>query len=81
MTVPEARKIFVRKFPQLKIVSGVEYASIYVFNAIRKDQKLGTGMHTQFDTLYSVDKKSGEIMSFNPLHMPIEEYKQGKKLF
>lgn len=81
MSTQEAIKVFVEKCPDLRLVSGFEYTSMYVFNAAPKGRELAHRKNPTFNTLYSVNKTTGEIGVFNPRNMPLDEYRAGKKLF
>lgn len=79
MTLQEAIKILTKKFPNRKIIAAYEYDSVFVFSLVSKNSKIDTD-EGLFDCQTSVDKKTGEILTFQPWNISANEYKQGKKV-
>lgn len=80
MNVDEALVIVTRKFPDRSVISGYDYSSMFVFNTVKNGEKSTTGMKMKFDTAYAVDKVTREVTGFNPMHMPPNEYKNGRQV-
>lgn len=74
MTANDAYFELIKVYPQFNIVACYEYDSRFVFeirqNGVESDEP-------QFDSLISVDKTIGEVGVFNPMDIPLEEYKAG----
>lgn len=78
MDAKEAYKLLMNKKPKSIIVSCFEYDTIFVFD-IASSKTNGETIEV-FDSLYSVNKYTGEIRNFKPIDIPIEEYETGEKI-
>lgn len=54
------------------VVSCIEYPSMFVFQALTKDNK------NEMDSLFFINKKSKQFGVFIPWKLPIKEYKNFK---
>ena len=81
MTLKDAYKTALAKFPDHEIVSGYVYESRFVFDIWPKGFKPTDLASAPPDSQISVDKKTGEAIVFQPFHMSIEEYKKGLRIF
>lgn len=77
MTANDAYYEVIKVYPQFEISSCYEYDSRFVFE-IRQNGVESTD--PQFDSLISVDKTTGEVGVFNPMDIPLEEYKAGVRI-
>ena len=82
MTLKEACNIFRsnEKCKNLSILSCYEYDSCFVFQAVSENYVKSKDADKVFDSLYSVNKKDGDIVSFRPFHISVDEYRRGKKV-
>lgn len=78
MELQEAIQLFKAKFPDRKIISGYEYDSLFVFSVVSKETSVEN--EEFFDCQSSVNKKTGEILTFQPWNISIDEYRRGKKI-
>lgn len=65
MSIKDAEKILLEKFPKAKLISVVDYNNYYVFN---------TDSKKSIKPLIAVTKDEGRIMTFNPLYHGSDEY-------
>lgn len=75
MNPKEAYKIVLSKIPGLTAVSCIDYGEVFVFDMQKKGEK-----EVVLDNLFSVNKKTGELRNFKPFSIPIDKYKNGKKV-
>jgi hypothetical protein len=80
MTASEAYKKFTSKYDKLTVMSCHDYDSCFVFEAVPNNNAGTEAQHVVFDSLFSVDKSSGEILPFKPFDIPADEYKRGKRI-
>ena len=80
ITVQEAYRTLTSELRGMSALSCHEYDSRYVFNAVPTRYADDKDADRRFDTLYSVDKKTGEIKRFTPMDIPLGEYKRGKRI-
>ena len=80
MTAKEAYKILTSTFSGLKAASCVEYDTLFVFQVFPDNQPQPKNIDRVFDNLCSVNKRTKEVRDFKPFHIPISEYKQGRKV-
>lgn len=74
-----AYEIVCKKYKGHKIIRCFEYDTIFSFQIVPKDlDESEYGMH--LNGLVSVDKKTGDIKTFNPMQIPIEEYRNGREI-
>lgn len=66
--------------PDLAPVECREYDSCFVFKALTDQQKSAENSDELFDVLYGVNKQTGIVAAFNPMDIPADEYKRGKKV-
>ena len=66
--------------PDLAPVECREYDSCFVFKALTDQQKAAENSDELFDVLYGVNKMTGVVSAFNPMDIPTDEYKRGKKV-
>lgn len=78
MTARDAYLFFSSRNKNLLVRSCYEYDSIFVFDAIPKTIKDRNS--EMLDSLYSVSKSNGQIRSFKPYDISLEEYENGKKI-
>ena len=78
MIVEQAHKLLIDKMSNWTAIACFEYNTVFVFNIVpTKDANANT---TMFDSLFSVDKQSGEIKNFKPFDISLEEYRAGKEI-
>lgn len=70
MTAKEAYLIFKSKFKDKPLHHAVEYETCFVF--VSGNPKAIT------NDAFAVNKQTGKLYHFNPMKMPIEEFKNGK---
>lgn len=80
MIFKDAYGLFLNTYKELEALACYEYDSCFVFNAVPKKLANSKDAETMFDSLYSVNKSTGKISTFKPFDMPIEEYRNGKKI-
>jgi hypothetical protein len=80
MTAKEAYNIFRKIRKDLVTISCHEYKTAFVFQAIPPKYVGTEEANKVFDSLYSIDKNTGQCRGFNPMLMPIEEYRNGKRV-
>ena len=80
MTVSEAYKNFNSEYKNLTVLSCYEYDTRFVFEAVSNNFAGTEAQNMVFDSLFSVDKKNGEISVFKPFDIPADEYKRGKRI-
>ena len=76
-TIQEAKKALSDKYPELTPISAVEYDSRFVFD-VRPKGKANVGR--ALNSTLEVDKVTGEIATFMPKRIPIDEYRRGVKV-
>jgi hypothetical protein len=69
MTAKEAYLLFRKRLGDKDLHHVMEYESCFVF--VCGDPKLVS------NAAYAVDKQTGDVYHFNPLNMPIDEFKNG----
>ena len=77
MTVKEAYVLITNYVPNMKVLSCHEYETLFVFQMVPEDY---TDTKPLLSGAFSVDKKTGNIGDFKPFHIPISEYRHGKKV-
>ena len=77
MTVQRAFAQVVTKHPNMKVWSATEFDSAFAFCLVPQNYDSNEPPLTG---LIGVDKKTGKDFHFNPINMPLDEYKRGKKL-
>lgn len=80
MTAQEAHRKFTTTIGKLVIVACTEYDSRFVFQAVPPKYAKPELIDKTFDSLYSVEKKTGKIARFRPFDISEEEYQRGKRL-
>lgn len=80
MNVKEAYAILKKNAPELDSNECYEYESLFVFNVHSIRTKNVKKIQPRMGNLISVDKKRGNLRTFNPFDIPIEEYLKGKKI-
>lgn len=80
MIVQEAYRKFTQQRKDLVVESCHEYDSCFVFQAVPREYASVKEAGEVFDSLYAVDKNSGEITPFKPFDMPLDEYNRGKRI-
>lgn len=70
MTAKDAYRILKREAVKFDANVCVEYDNLFVFHAV--ENTLGVSL--------SVDKRTAKVDGFNPMTMPLEEFKRGKKV-
>lgn len=80
MNVQESYKKLTEKFPERIVLSCYEYESCFVFQVVDKKYADVENANEVLDSLFSVDKKTGEIAAFKPFNIPADEYKRGKRI-
>ena len=78
ITVKDAYLFFSSRNKNLFVRSCYEYASVFVFDAIPKSIKNRDS--EILDSLYSVDKITGQVKAFKPYDISLDEYENGKKI-
>jgi hypothetical protein len=61
----------------LKAQSCYEYKDIFAFHMVPMNFEKGERL---LNCSYSVNKTTGQVRDFKPFHIPIDEYKAGKKI-
>ena len=80
ITAQDAYRLFSNEMDGLTVVTGYEYDTCFVFNAVPDKYVGDKDREKLLDTAYSVNKRSGKIGRFNPLFMPAAEYKRGRRI-
>ena len=78
MTIKQAFALVSIKYPKLVAIRCVEFDSCFVFQMVPPKYKNTPDI--VYDCLNSVDKKTGEVRTFQPFHIPVEEYRNGKEI-
>lgn len=73
ISLDQARYIMLQKYPNLKLISVVDYDVLYVFNTMLKDYDPKTD-EIAYDGLKAVRKDDGRVLTFIPLQHNPEEY-------
>lgn len=80
MLVKEAHALVMSTFKDMKAIRCHEYATLYVFQIVHKNYKVGSDSSKLLDSLVSVNKKTREVRDFKPFHIPIDEYRKGQEI-
>lgn len=80
MNAKEAHALFIKNRPGLKAVSCTEYRTLFVFRSLPENHESSEPLKGALDDMTSVNKSTGEVRDFKPFHIPIAEYKSGKKV-
>lgn len=80
MLVKEAHALVMSKLKDMKAIRCNEYATLYVFQIVHKNYKVGSDASKLLDSLVSVNKKTREVRDFKPFHIPLDEYKKGREI-
>lgn len=80
MTAGEAYKKFTSEYEKLTVISCYEYDTCFVFEAVASEHAGTEAQHMVFDSTYSVNKETGEVIPFKPIDIPADEYKRGKRI-
>lgn len=75
LTVEQCYNIAIEKVPADKIVGCTEYDSVVVFEVGKKS----AGSKPR-NMLWGVNKQTGVGKHFLPFHIPVDEYKKGKRI-
>jgi hypothetical protein len=78
MTAKEAYMLIKQDTPKLKVVSCIEYNTLFVFQVVPEGYK--PNGEILFDCLRSVNKTTGVVRDFKPFHISVEEYRKGKTI-
>lgn len=78
--IEDAMNALFKARPDLAPVECTEYDSLFVFKALTDEQKSAGNVNELYDILYGVNKKTGVVAVFNPMNIPADEYKNGKKV-
>lgn len=79
MDLNEAISLLRERIPYTKIIICREYDSCFVFGTLFGDEPVAED-DVLLDIFTSVNKTTGEVEHFDPLSMPIEEYRRGVSL-
>lgn len=77
MTANEAYQIINKKHPELFIGKCYDYKTRFVFII---EPENGKNDDDLIDNQLCVIKDTGEVRDFKPFHIPLEEYRTGKKV-
>lgn len=80
MTAQEAHEFLVKKYKGLVAIDCHEFDSVYVFHAVPEEIVDTDKAVLKYDSLYSIDKKTGECRGFNPMMLSPDDYNRGKKI-
>lgn len=80
ISVQEAYHNFTQARKDLEVWACHEYDSRFVFLAVPKTVGTLADAITTFDSLFSVEKKNGEVTRFLPTDVTADEYKRGKRI-
>lgn len=75
MTVNDAYKKLVAKYPSINFYKCFEYRTLFVFT-VASETNNGPVLQGSF----SVNKVTGEVRDFKPFHISINEYRNGKEV-
>ncbi|MDY6048636.1 MAG: hypothetical protein SPI88_04435 [Bacilli bacterium] len=76
MVLEDAERILLKNRPDRTLISSVEYRGLYVFNTVPKKHTTNALLSLP---LISVNKKNGEVRTFNPLFDAGPDYKEAVK--
>lgn len=80
MTAKEAYKRITERFKMWNLVKCHEYKTIFVFQFVPKDWPKGKPINRLLNSTVSIDKKTGIIKPFNPMEIPLDEFRSGVEI-
>lgn len=75
MNANDAYKLIKCRYPNREPKECFEYDTLFVFGMV-SDSKTNIVLNTMF----SVNKETCEVRDFKPFHIPVSEYRNGKKI-
>ena len=78
MSVDEALTFIGKMYPKLKIVGFMEFEKYYIFGVVSKDVKPDYNGHYFIANGQKINRYTGEISSFFPLHENMDDFKNGR---
>lgn len=78
--VNELKDLIKNAFPGFLIDSAYDYGEIVVFNLFPKDYTKSNLENWPLNMSFSINKETKEIKAFFPFDLPVNVYKNGKKV-